>query len=209
MGWAFCGGLRGRRDLFCLRRGTFPAQEKCPKRAKTKVLESFPANKRGIYRTMSNCRIDFRSAPLPLIVQNCRCIRLTFGTMWASPAIGETVPIFHTISGSGAGAENDSSFHAPCIARPNVWGSPQHPATCGARGGSPETIRFLAAFFHTFCRCWQKYVAKGIPIPIPKKLKSRRAEHSPAFFVSSSADPAGPLHCRRSPRGRGRAAGRA
>ena len=31
MGWAFCGGLRGRRDLFCLRRGTFPAQEKCPK----------------------------------------------------------------------------------------------------------------------------------------------------------------------------------
>ena len=31
MGWAFCGGLRERRDPFCLRRGTFPAQEKCPK----------------------------------------------------------------------------------------------------------------------------------------------------------------------------------
>ena len=31
MGGAFCGGLRERRDPFCLRRGTFPAQEKCPK----------------------------------------------------------------------------------------------------------------------------------------------------------------------------------
>ena len=31
MGWAFCGGLWERRNLFCPRRGTFPAQEKYPK----------------------------------------------------------------------------------------------------------------------------------------------------------------------------------
>ena len=62
MGGAFCGGLRERRDLFCSGGALFPHRKSAQKRAKTKVLESFPANKRGIYRTMSNCRIDFRSA---------------------------------------------------------------------------------------------------------------------------------------------------
>ena len=64
-------------------------------------------------------------------------------------------------------------------------------------------------FFILFAAVGKKYVAKGIPIPIPKKLKKPESSTLSGFFVSSSADPAGPLHCRRSPRGRGRAAGRA
>ena len=45
---------------------------------------------------------------------------------------------------------DDTTFHAPCMEPSTVWHAPQQPKRCGARGGSPETIRFLAAFFAYF-----------------------------------------------------------
>ena len=47
-------------------------------------------------------------------------------------------------------SRDDTTFKAPCKALPNAWAAPPQPARCGARGGSPETIRFLAAFFGYF-----------------------------------------------------------
>ena len=42
---------------------------------------------------------------------------------------------------------------------------------CGARLGSPETLISGGVFCILFAAVGKKYVAKGIPIPIPKKLK--------------------------------------
>ena len=70
MGGAFCGGLRERRDLFCLRRGTFPAREKYPK-ARQKPYgfwTSFFVDKRDICRTWPKLCIVSPPAPLPLTV---------------------------------------------------------------------------------------------------------------------------------------------
>ena len=44
----------------------FPRGKSNQKRAKTKVLESFTVDKRGIGRTVPKCRIVSAAAPLPL-----------------------------------------------------------------------------------------------------------------------------------------------
>ena len=173
MGWAFCGGLWERRNLFCPPGGAlFPHRKSTQKRAKTKVLESFPANKRGIYRTMSNCRIDFRSAPLPLIVQNCRCIRLTFGTMWASPRDRRNSSYISHQQWQRQRRRERFYISCPLHSTPKRVGLT--PTTCNVRGARRKSRNHPVSggvFFILFAAVGKKYVAKGIPIPIPKKLK--------------------------------------
>ena len=50
--------------------GYFLLAQKVPKDAQETdgFLTSFPVDKRGVYRTWAKCSIDFRSAPLPLMI---------------------------------------------------------------------------------------------------------------------------------------------
>ena len=169
MGWAFCGGLRGRRDLFCLRRGPFTPPAKVPKSApKPRFWNPF--------RPTSGVSIG-----------RCQTVELTF-------------------------VLRRERFFISCPLHSTPKRVGLTPTTCNVRGARRKSRNHPVSggvFFILFAAVGKKYVAKGIPIPIPKKLKKPESSTLSGFFVSSSADPAGPLHCRRSPRGRGRAAGRA
>ena len=80
----------------------------------------------------------------PYMIENCRA-----GPMWPA-AIDADAPTFQTISGSGAEVETIlhlmplAKHSQPCGMHYNNY------SMFGARGGSPETIRFLAAFLGTF-----------------------------------------------------------
>ena len=127
------------------------------------------------------CRIVSPSAPLPLILQNFRCMLLTFGTMWASsptnnertlfnfrrgrcphrPAISANVPAFQSVSGSGANAE--TILHL----RPFAWnfqtcGTRYNDIPmCGARLGSQETLVSCGVLWVLSFTGERKYPAGG------------------------------------------------
>ena len=110
------------------------------------------------------------------------------GDAHIAPPIGAQSPIFQNISGSGAGAETILDL-MPLAWNLQTCGTHfNNLPRCGAREGSPETIRFLAAFFAYF---------------LPLLAKSMSPKAAPPKHGASGTPP--PTDVGRSPPARRRA----
>ena len=167
----------------------FPRGKSTQKRAKTKVLESFPVDKRFFGKTRPKLSIVSRPAPLPLIFQNVGAVSPIAGRQGRRPlridgqtssyVVGAGVPdgpnegTPHPLhfERSAAAAQKIRRSYISCPLHgtpPNRVGRTSTTSQCAGRAEGSLNRRFKRRFLHTFCRCWQKVCRRR---PLPQKSK--------------------------------------
>ena len=170
----------------------FPRGKSTQKRAKTKVFESFPVDKRFFGKTRPKLSIVSRPAPLPLIFQNVGAVSpiagrrgrrpLRIDRQTSSSVVGAGVPdgpnertphpLHFERSAAAAQKIRRSYISCPLHGTPQPCGTHLNNLPMrGARLGSQETLVSCGVLWVLSFAEERKYPAGGIPTCSPKNKK--------------------------------------